>query len=76
MPRFDRCAERLRRWQRIAALRCARSKNSRQSGMCALPRSRGGRKKRITLVIEQGFHRAGDMEARLGYHVGRLGFAD
>ena len=29
--------------------------------------------KRIKKLMEQGFHRPGDVEDRLGYHVGQLG---
>ena len=29
--------------------------------------------KRIKKLLEQGFHRPGDVEDRLGYHVGQLG---
>jgi len=28
---------------------------------------------RIKQLLERGFHRPGDVETRLGYHVGRLG---
>jgi len=28
---------------------------------------------RIKTLVERGFHRAGDVENRLGYHVGQLG---
>jgi hypothetical protein len=28
---------------------------------------------RIKKLMEQGLHKAGDVESRLGYHVGRLG---
>ena len=28
---------------------------------------------RLKALMERGFHRAGDVENRLGYHVGRLG---
>jgi enoyl-CoA hydratase/carnithine racemase len=30
-------------------------------------------KARIKMLMERGFHRAGDVETRLGYHVGQLG---
>ena len=29
--------------------------------------------KRIKKLLEQGFHKPGDVETRLGYHVGQLG---
>src|SRR5580765_6255009 len=31
---------------------------------------------RIRMLFERGFHKPGDVETRLGYHVGRLGSAD
>jgi len=30
-------------------------------------------RKRIEALVERGFHRAGDVENRLGFHVGQLG---
>jgi hypothetical protein len=29
--------------------------------------------KRIKALMERGFHRAGDVENRLGFHIGQLG---
>src|SRR4051812_14848841 len=31
---------------------------------------------RIRMLFERGFHKPGDVETRLGYHVGQLGFAE
>ena len=31
---------------------------------------------RIQKLFERGFHKPGDVESRLGYHVGRLGFPE
>ena len=31
---------------------------------------------RIRKLFERGFHKPGDVETRLGYHVGQLGFAE
>jgi hypothetical protein len=31
---------------------------------------------RIQKLFERGFHKPGDVESRLGYHVGQLGFAE
>ena len=33
----------------------------------------GRPQKRIGILLEWGFHKAGDVETRLGYHVGELG---
>ena len=43
--------------------------------MGRVPRSvqRPASQKRIKTLMERGFHRAGDVENRLGYHVGQLG---
>ena len=30
---------------------------------------------RIRMLLERGFHKPGDVESRLGYHVGQLGAA-
>jgi enoyl-CoA hydratase/carnithine racemase len=37
---------------------------------------RPGAQARIRLLFERGFHEPGDVESRLGYHVGRLDIAD
>jgi hypothetical protein len=34
---------------------------------------RPGSQTRFKALVERGFHRAGDVENRLGYHVGQLG---
>jgi len=31
---------------------------------------------RIRMLLERGFHKSGDVETRLGYHVGQLGLAE
>ncbi|MDB5385270.1 MAG: EnoylCoA hydratase [Planctomycetaceae bacterium] len=38
--------------------------------------ARPAAQERIRTLFERGFHKPGDVETRLGYHVGRLGFAD
>ena len=37
------------------------------------PLGRPASQKRIKALMERGFHRAGDVENRLGFHVGQLG---
>src|SRR5467141_2271265 len=41
--------------------------------VCFASIMRPSTQKRIRMLIEQGFHRPGDVEDRLGYHVGQLG---
>ena len=42
--------------------------------MFALPRScEPAAQKRIKKLMEQGFHKPGDVENRLGYYVGQVG---
>jgi enoyl-CoA hydratase/carnithine racemase len=40
--------------------------------VCLASIMRPAAQKRITMLMERGFHKAGDVEARLGYHVGQL----
>jgi len=41
--------------------------------VCLASIMRPAAQKRIAMLIERGLHKAGDVEARLGYHVGQLG---
>jgi len=41
--------------------------------VCVASIMRPAAQKRIKKLMEQGFHKAGDVETRLGYHVGQLG---
>ena len=41
--------------------------------VCLASIMRPAAQKRIALLLERGFHKAGDVETRLGYHVGQLG---
>jgi enoyl-CoA hydratase/carnithine racemase len=44
--------------------------------VCLASIGRPAAQQRIKLLIERGLHEPGDVESRLGYHVGRLGVAD
>src|SRR5256885_287569 len=44
--------------------------------VCLASIGRPAAQQRIKLLIERGLHKPGDVESRLGYHVGRLGAAD
>jgi len=41
--------------------------------VCLASIMRPATQKRISMLMERGFHRPGDVEDRLGYHVGQLG---
>ena len=41
--------------------------------MCLASIMRPAAQERIAMLMERGFHKAGDVETRLGYHVGQLG---
>jgi len=41
--------------------------------VCLASIMRPAAQERIAMLMERGFHKAGDVETRLGYHVGRLG---
>ena len=41
--------------------------------VCLASIARPAAQERIRMLLERGFHRPGDVEDRLGYHVGRLG---
>ena len=41
--------------------------------VCIASIMRPAAQKRIATLLERGFHKAGDVETRLGYHVGQLG---
>lgn len=41
--------------------------------VCVASIMRPAAQKRIAMLLERGFHKAGDVETRLGYHVGQLG---
>jgi enoyl-CoA hydratase/carnithine racemase len=41
--------------------------------VCLASIMRSAAQERIKMLIERGFHQAGDVETRLGYHVGQLG---
>ena len=41
--------------------------------VCLASIMRPAAQKRIAMLMERGLHKAGDVEARLGYHVGQLG---
>jgi len=41
--------------------------------VCLASIMRPAAQKRIGMLLERGFHKAGDVETRLGYHVGQLG---
>ena len=41
--------------------------------VCLASIMRPAAQKRIGMLLEQGFHKPGDVETRLGYHVGQLG---
>jgi enoyl-CoA hydratase/carnithine racemase len=41
--------------------------------VCLASIARPAAQERIRMLMERGFHRAGDVETRLGYHVGQLG---
>jgi enoyl-CoA hydratase/carnithine racemase len=41
--------------------------------VCLASIMRPAAQERIRMLMEQGFHQAGDVETRLGYHVGQLG---
>jgi len=43
--------------------------------VCLASITRPATQKRIGMLMERGFHRPGDVENRLGYHVGQLGHA-
>ena len=44
--------------------------------VCLASIMRPAAQKRIAMLMERGFHRPGDVEERLGYHVGRLAAAN
>src|SRR5258707_8442749 len=44
--------------------------------VCIASIMRPAAQKRIGMLLEKGFHKPGDVETRLGYHVGQLGAAD
>jgi enoyl-CoA hydratase/carnithine racemase len=44
--------------------------------VCLASIGRPAAQQRIKMLFERGLHKAGDVESRLGYHVGRLGVAD
>jgi len=44
--------------------------------LCVASAGRPATQARIRTLFERGFHKPGDVETRLGYHVGLLGFAD
>jgi len=44
--------------------------------VCLASIGRPAAQQRIKLLIERGLHKPGDVESRLGFHVGRLGVAD
>ena len=41
--------------------------------VCLASIARPAAQARIKMLMERGFHQAGDVETRLGYHVGQLG---
>jgi enoyl-CoA hydratase/carnithine racemase len=41
--------------------------------VCLASIARPATQKRIRMLLERGFHQPGDVEDRLGYHVGQLG---
>jgi hypothetical protein len=41
--------------------------------VCLASMMRPAAQKRIKMLMDRGFHRPGDVENRLGYHVGQLG---
>jgi len=41
--------------------------------LCLASIKRPAAQERIKMLMERGFHRRGDVEDRLGYHVGQLG---
>ena len=41
--------------------------------VCLASIMRPATQRRISMLMERGFHRPGDVEDRLGYHVGQLG---
>ena len=41
--------------------------------VCLASIQRPAAQRRITMLMERGFHQPGDVENRLGYHVGQLG---
>jgi enoyl-CoA hydratase/carnithine racemase len=41
--------------------------------VCVASIMRPAAQERIAMLLERGFHKAGDVETRLGYHVGQLG---
>ncbi len=41
--------------------------------VCLASIMRPAAQKRLAMLMERGFHRTGDVEDRLGYHVGQLG---
>jgi hypothetical protein len=41
--------------------------------VCLASIMRPAAQKRIGMLLEKGFHKPGDVETRLGYHVGQLG---
>ena len=41
--------------------------------VCLASIMRPAAQERIAMLMERGFHKAGDVETRLGYHVGQLG---
>ena len=44
--------------------------------VCLASIGRPAAQQRIRMLIERGLHKPGDVESRLGFHVGRLGVAD
>jgi hypothetical protein len=44
--------------------------------VCLASIMRPAAQKRIRMLMERGFHQPGDVEGRLGYHVGQLGAAN
>jgi hypothetical protein len=44
--------------------------------VCVASIMRPAAQKRIRMLMERGFHQPGDVETRLGYHVGQLGAAN
>src|ERR1700681_2949159 len=44
--------------------------------VCLASIMRPAAQKRISMLMERGFHKPGDVETRLGYHVGQLGAAN
>src|SRR3989454_3454782 len=76
IPSFDkRALSETKRFADVASLP-PDSEIAPEWDVCLASIGRPAAQQRIKMLIERGLHKPGDVESRLGYHVGRLGVAD